>query len=235
MRTGQDLVCIGCVGTYGTRRIIENKRAELEQRFSKAYLDAVAIQAAGNPGIGNSAAEMCKAGEPEQQMREADEPGQQTKAVAAEPGRGPGGDMEEACARICEACGVTAYHPVEKGGVLTALWNFCSDAGIDPETGRRRNPGAGCTYRLADIPLLQGTVEVCELYELTPYRLWSEGCWLCTADNGGQLVSHLRAAGYQAAVIGEITQGKARARVDGEEIAYLTRSQRDELEKLKLS
>lgn len=194
IKVGQDLVCIGCVGSLGTQKIIENRRDELSKRFSRAYLDAVAMQSVGNRAFS-------------------------------------GGECTDA-ETVCAQMGVTERYPVGRGGVLAALWNFCASAGLDPESGKRKNPGMGCEYRQDQIPVLQGTIELCELYELNPYRLSSENCWLAAADNGGRLAARLKEAGYQAAVIGTVTPGKTRARIDGEEIAYLTRSQKDELEKM---
>ncbi|MFR3753466.1 MAG: hypothetical protein ACLTW9_16395 [Enterocloster sp.] len=59
-----------------------------------------------------------------------------------------------------EHCSFTAYEYAGEGGVLAALWNLSGifNAGIDAD--------------LRCMPVRQVTVEVCELFELNPYRLY---------------------------------------------------------------
>jgi hydrogenase maturation factor len=118
-------------------------------------------------------------------------------------------------------CPVTAYEYAREGGILAALWNFSGiyNAGVDVDLRR--------------MPIRQITVELCERYELNPYRLLCRNCVLLAADRGGQLVRELTAAGIPAAVIGSVTKGIARQIRHGEETAgYLERPQPDELDKL---
>lgn len=268
MKQGQELVCIGCVGTAGTRIIIENKRAELEKRFSRAYLDAVAMQAAANLSLSDffeaeqaaaetdadgfsalriqTAAALQRADAAEHTSGVSCSVQQATEAVGeAETFSADAADIRTACTsgaeplliqteekpqaeqgqqeqleQVCAALRITSLQSVGKGGVLAALWNLCS----------RYN--AGCEFWMDQFPAVQGTIELCEFYDLLPYRLYAENCWLAVTDNGGALVRRLRAAGYAAAVTGIVTKGKKRVRTDGEEPAFLTKEQRDELEKL---
>lgn len=110
-----------------------------------------------------------------------------------------------------------------EGGVLAALWNFS---------------GIYCTGLDVDLrlfPVHQAAIEVCELFELNPYRLYSENCVLLAADSGSRLVRELKQAGIPAAVIGWAEKGIARKLRHGEEAAgYLERPQPDELLKLGL-
>lgn len=118
-------------------------------------------------------------------------------------------------------CPVTAYEYVGEGGVLAALWNLSGIYNIGIDVDLRR------------MPIRQITVEVCERYELNPYRLFSGNCILLAADRGGQLVRALLAEGIPAAVIGCVTKGIARQIRHGEETAgYLERPQPDEIRKL---
>ena len=57
-----------------------------------------------------------------------------------------------------EPCSFTAYEYAGEGGVLAALWNLSGifNAGIDVD--------------LRSMPMRQITVEICELFELNPYR-----------------------------------------------------------------
>ena len=118
-------------------------------------------------------------------------------------------------------CAVTAHEYAGEGGVLAALWNLSGifNVGIDVD--------------LRALPIRQVTVEVCELYELNPYRLLCGDCVIMASDRGGQLVRRLKAAGIPGAVIGCVTGGIARQIRHGEEtVGYLERPKPDELLKI---
>lgn len=110
--------------------------------------------------------------------------------------------------------------PAGKGGILTTLWNL-------PEAYR-----LGITFSLRQIPVRQGTIEICEVFGLNPYRLYSAGCWLLTADHGGRVTEALSKQGISAAVIGRVTSGIAKVVEGKEEQGYLNRPQPDEIEKV---
>jgi len=74
--------------------------------------------------------------------------------------------------------------------------------------------------------------EICERYDLNPYRLFSTGCLLFSADNGGDLVHALKEQGIHAAVIGKVTGGIKRIIDHGESVGYLDRPSEDELYKV---
>lgn len=228
---GQDLVMIGEVGTYALRVLLDQRMTDIRKRFGTAYL-----------------AEEVKG----------------LDARACRPEGVPSGScdpLEQLLPGYQKNYGVTKCWPVAKGGALKALWDFCASEGIDPETGKKRGDGVGCEFRYDRIPIRQFTMEVCELFDLFPYRLWSEDCWLLAVDRGTQLVEDfLKAqaglakagadaifeqgdrAGFdashrrteepvKAAVFGRFTKGKKRLRVDGVEPAYLTREDYEELER----
>lgn len=228
---GQDLVMIGEVGTYALRVLLDQRMTDIRKRFGTAYL-----------------AEEVKG----------------LDARACRPEGAPSGScdpLEQLLPGYQKNYGVTKCWPVAKGGALKALWDFCASEGIDPETGKKRGDGVGCEFRYDRIPICQFTMEVCELFDLFPYRLWSEDCWLLAVDRGTQLVEDfLKAqadlakagadaifeqgdrAGFdashrrteepvKAAVFGRFTKGKKRLRVDGVEPAYLTREDYEELER----
>ena len=117
-----------------------------------------------------------------------------------------------------EYCPFTAYMPAGEGGVLAAVWDLSGSY----ETGVQVD--------LTQIPMRQVTVELCERYELNPYRLLCANCILAAADQGGRLVRLLAEAGIPAAVSGWAQEGDARRVLHGEEEAgYLERPQPDEL------
>ena len=276
---GQDLVMIGDVGTYAVRVLLNECRDEIEKRFGRAYLreeieklDARACRPEGSPSDVQDPKKhllpgdfSIKAGTNEhtsgpavsQQLSDDDQleglPGAHVSSILEA--------LEELLPDCLERYGITKCEPVGKGGVLKALWDFCASEGIDPETGKKRNDGVGCTFRYDRIPIRQFTMEICELFDLFPYRLWSENCWLVAAEKGTQLVDDFRSAqearakasadavleqgsrvGFDAthhrtnidlpaAVIGRFTKGKKRLRVDGTEISYLTRENYEALER----
>lgn len=117
----------------------------------------------------------------------------------------------------------SAWEYAGEGGVLAALWNLSGiyKAGIDAD--------------LCLMPIRQITVEVCERFELNPYRLRCGNCAILAADRGGQLVRELKASGIPAAVIGSVIPGIARLIRHGEETAgYLERPRPDELWNLEI-
>ena len=117
-------------------------------------------------------------------------------------------------------CGAAEWEPAGEGGILTAIWNL---------TGAYET---GVEFYLRQIPMRQETVEVCERLELNPYRLYSRGCVLLTADNGGQLVRILAEKHIPAQVIGRVNKGIAREMIVQEGRGFLERPQPDEITKV---
>lgn len=107
-----------------------------------------------------------------------------------------------------------------EGGIFTAIWNLSGAY----ETG--------VEFSLRRIPVLQETIEICERLELNPYRLYSKGCYLLAAENGGRLTRRLAEQGIPAAVIGSVSHGIAREVQNAESRGFLERPQKDELLKI---
>ena len=78
----------------------------------------------------------------------------------------------------------------------------------------------------------QETIEVCERYDLNPYRLYSKNCVIAAAENGGHLVRRLCEAGIPSAVIGMVSQGIRREIRYSQVRGYLERPREDELYKI---
>ncbi|MDD3254138.1 MAG: AIR synthase [Lachnospiraceae bacterium] len=119
-----------------------------------------------------------------------------------------------------EAFGAAECEPMGEGGILAAIWNLSGayESGVE--------------FALREIPIRQVTIEVCERYELNPYRLFSAGCYLLAAENGGQLVRRLQEAQIPAGVVGKVNRGIAREMIKDGGRGFLERPQKDELYKL---
>lgn len=262
---GQDLVMIGEVGTYALRVLLDQRITDIRKRFGTAYLtEEVAKLESLERSLRNAASASWQASSTAALSAEARPSQEGLDARACRPEGASSGScdpLEQLLPGYQKMYGVTKCWPVAKGGVLKALWDFCASEGIDPETGKKRGDGVGCEFRYDRIPIRQFTMEICELFDLFPYRLWSEDCWLLAVDRGSQLVedflktqsglakadadaifeqgdragfdaSHRRTEEpVQAAVFGRFTKGKKRLRVDGVEPAYLTREDYEELER----
>lgn len=116
--------------------------------------------------------------------------------------------------------GATECEAIEEGGIFTALWNL--SGGYEQ----------GISFTLRNIPLRQETVEICERFQLNPYRLLSGDCLLLAADNGGKMVYDLSRQGISAAVIGYVNNSIKREILHAEGLGYLERPQQDELWKV---
>lgn len=121
---------------------------------------------------------------------------------------------------ICRKAGAKEYEPVGEGGIMAALWNLFKEYGL------------GFEIELRTIPVLQETIEICEFFDLNPYRLSSEGCAILAADNGGDLVRYLEKKGLHGVVIGKVEAGIRRQILNGEIRSFLDRPKPDELNKI---
>lgn len=122
--------------------------------------------------------------------------------------------------KIWEKFGATELEPAGEGGILKALWDL-SGAYM-----------TGIKFSLRRIPVRQETIEICERYDLNPYRLFSVNCLLLTADNGADLVTAMKEQKIHGTVIGKVTQGIGRIIDHGDGIGYLDRPTKDELYKV---
>lgn len=118
------------------------------------------------------------------------------------------------------SAGATEWESIEEGGILAALWNLSGAY------------GRGITFSLLNFPVRQEIIEVCELLDLNPYRLWSGECILMAADHGEDLVADLAVDGIRAKVIGKVEKGIARKMTGVGGTGYLERPQPDEIYKL---
>lgn len=168
---GQDLVMVGEIGTYARDRLLELYPDRIRERFSQVYLGE----------------ELNKIIEKNKIMDEWYNSAREARAELEE-----AGFIESIIPGFRKEYGVTKIYKVEKGGVLKALWDFCESEGLDTVTGKRRGEGVGCEFRYDYIPISQFTMELCEVFDLFPYRLWSDKCFIMSMDKGAHFCEDFR-------------------------------------------
>lgn len=109
---------------------------------------------------------------------------------------------------------------MSEGGIFTALWNL---------SGAYR---LGFIVDLYRIPVRQETIEVCEQYDVNPYRLLSSNCVVAVSDHGWKLCERLAERGVKAAVIGRVNGGIKREVWYGQVRGFMERPREDEIRKI---
>lgn len=122
--------------------------------------------------------------------------------------------------KIASEYGASLMHDATEGGVFGALWEMAA--------GARK----GIEIELDLIPIKQETIEICEYYQLNPYKLISSGSMLIIVSDGKGLVNALTAEGIQAAVIGKVTQGNDKVVIQEDTRRSLEPPKSDELYKV---
>lgn len=120
-------------------------------------------------------------------------------------------------AEVGARLGVSSMHDASEGGIFGALWELAEGA------------GTGLSVDMRKLPLRQETVEVCECCNVNPYELLSGGCLIMTAEDGPGLVAALEKEHIPAVVVGKVTGSNDRILINGDEIRYMDRPQRDAL------
>lgn len=112
-----------------------------------------------------------------------------------------------------------AFYHLGTGGVLAGLWKAAEASEM------------GLFADLRKIPVRQETIEICERFDLNPYKLFSEGSILVGTLKGEELVQYCSDQGIPAAVIGKAVKGNDRILRSGENVRYLERPSQDEITK----
>ena len=73
------------------------------------------------------------------------------------------------------------------------------------------------------MPIRQETIEICEIFDVNPYKLLSGGSVLLGIQGGDAFVQKLRREGIMAAVIGQTNSGNDRLLYSGGNARYLER------------
>ena len=120
-------------------------------------------------------------------------------------------------AAVAVKSGASAMHDVSEGGIFGALWELAESAGV------------GLEIDLKKIPIRQETIEVCEFFDVNPYKMLSGGCLLIATEDGNGLVMELEKADIPAVIIGKATEGNDRVLINEDERRFLETTQTDEL------
>lgn len=123
-------------------------------------------------------------------------------------------------AETARAAGRVLVRHVGQGGIFKALWDLASET------------GCGLEADLRSIPVLQETIEVCELFRMNPYQLTSAGCFVLAAPDGREVLQKIRQRGENGCLIGCLTSGNDKVLYNAGEVRYLDRPAPDELWKL---
>lgn len=126
-------------------------------------------------------------------------------------------EKEEEIAKKMHA---SAMIEASQGGIFYAIWQLAKASSV------------GVDITLADIPIRQHTIEVCEFFDLNPYQLMANGNLLVATPNGGELVRALEKEGIHAAVIGKATPTKDRVVYYGDARRFLEPRKGDEIYKI---
>lgn len=109
---------------------------------------------------------------------------------------------------------------IGEGGIFKALYKFSED------TGR------GFDVNLREIPILQETIELCEIFEMNPYSSVSTGAFLLVLEDKTDLDYYLSIFGDCMKIIGRVENNNDKIIRNNEEIRYLDRPGPDEIEKI---
>ncbi len=113
--------------------------------------------------------------------------------------------------KMAEKAGASARYLMGEGGFLAALWKMAEASGV------------GLNVDLRSVPIRQETIEICEIFDVNPYKLLSGGSVLLGIQGGDAFVQELRRKGVMAAVIGQTNSGNDRLLYSGGNARYLER------------
>ena len=108
---------------------------------------------------------------------------------------------------------------IARGGLLTALWKICD-----------RNK-CGLRYTLSKVPILQGTIEISNYFDLNPYRLLTNNSEILFVDDSIEDDDVNKNVAY-GSLIGHTTKDKKRVRIDNDIESFLTKDYKDEIDRI---
>lgn len=128
----------------------------------------------------------------------------------------------ESEAAVAIKSGAIYMNDCSDGGIFAALWQL------------GKINGAGLEVNLKEIPVRQETIEICEFFDINPYKLRSDGSLLIVTDNAEKMIENLEKENIKASKIGYITDGIDRVILSGDDRRFLEEPRQDEEYMLKL-
>ena len=125
--------------------------------------------------------------------------------------------------KIAQEADASALYAMGEGGFLSALWKMAEASGV------------GLSADLRSVPIRQETIEICEIFDVNPYKLLSGGSILLGIQGGDAFVQELRREGIMAAVIGQTNSGNDRLLYSCGNARYLERPAEDEWKRLNIN
>ncbi|MBP9996515.1 MAG: hydrogenase maturation factor [Lachnospiraceae bacterium] len=116
---------------------------------------------------------------------------------------------------------VTCMHDCADGGIFAALWQLADRDNV------------GLTVDLKKIPVRQECIEVCEIFDINPYKLRSDGSMLIVTSNPEMLIENLAKRNIFATVIGYIEDGIDRVILSNGERRFLEEPRQDEFHNIR--
>lgn len=201
LQPGDELVVACPVALKGTSVIAENKKDILAERFSAGFIRNC-ISLWEEYGAQKEVEDQTVPNEQDTDQIETGSAQREKKSIVW---------------NIAQEAGASALYDMGEGGFLSALWKMAEASEVGLEADFRK------------VPVRQETIEVCEIFDLNPYKLQAEGSVLIGIRGGEALVQKLRNAGFMAEIIGQTNNGNDRLLYSGGSARYLERPAEDEI------
>ena len=123
------------------------------------------------------------------------------------------------------------YKKIDKGGFLAALYKICEefkkeDIMKDKEDRILKSNILGLKYYLLRTDILQSTIEISNIYDINPYRLYTDNAYIIFSNSESLEGCRL---------IGKTTNDKKRIRMDIDTNSFLTKDYKDEINKVLIN
>ena len=205
LKPGDELVVACPVALKGTSVIAKSKKDKLAERFSAGFIQNC-ISLWDSYGAQREVESQTAANEQSDTHSDT-----QAGAQAGQ------SEKHSVVWKIAEEAGASALYAMGEGGFLSALWKMAEASEVGLEVDFRK------------VLIRQETIEVCEIFDLNPYKLQAEGSVLIGIRGGEALVQRLRNEGFMAEIIGQTNSGNDRLLYSGGSARYLERPAADEI------
>ena len=205
LKPGDELVVACPVALKGTSVIAKSKKDKLAERFSAGFIQNC-IFLWDSYGAQREVESQTAANEQSDTHSDT-----QAGAQAGQ------SEKHSVVWKIAEEAGASALYAMGEGGFLSARWKMAEASEVGLEVDFRK------------VLIRQETIEVCEIFDLNPYKLQAEGSVLIGIRGGEALVQRLRNEGFMAEIIGQTNSGNDRLLYSGGSARYLERPAADEI------